>query len=80
MLRQVADNGLDFVPPCSSQVAVVLVVGYRAGRRECPVLSVYIDAEMIPVPGQVSPKAPEGASADYSAVASLGGHYGVYGC
>jgi len=36
-----------------------------------------IDAEDIPVLDQVSPKAPEGAGADYSAVRLLGGHWGV---
>jgi hypothetical protein len=39
---------------------------------------VYIDAEVIPVLDQLSPKAPEGAVADYSAVASLGGHLDVF--
>ena len=39
---------------------------------------VYIDAEVIPVLDEVSPKAPERAVADYSAVVSLGGHLGVY--
>lgn len=37
-----------------------------------------IDAEDIPVLDQVSPKAPEGAVADYSAVALLGGHFGAF--
>jgi hypothetical protein len=37
-----------------------------------------IDAEAIPVRDLVSPKASEGAGADYSVVASLGGHGGVF--
>jgi hypothetical protein len=36
-----------------------------------------MDAKVIPVLDQVSPKAPQGAVADYSAFASLGGHFGV---
>ena len=42
------------------------------------VSSIYIDAEFIPVLDEVSPKAPEGAGADFSAVASLGGLLGVH--
>jgi hypothetical protein len=38
-----------------------------------------MDIETISVLDQLSPKAPEGAVADYSAVASLGGHCGVSG-
>jgi len=36
-----------------------------------------MDAEVIPVLDQMFPKAPEGAGADYSAVALLGGHLEV---
>jgi hypothetical protein len=46
---------------------------YQNARRG----HVYIDAEVIPVLDKVSPKVPEGAGAGYSAIASLGGHYGV---